>query len=76
MKNKLALRGGKKEITYSLKPYRTIHKEEIKAANEVLRSGILSGFEASKTNKFFGGKKVKNFEQKIKNFLSKTRNSC
>ena len=69
MKNKLALRGGKKEITYSLKPYRTIHKEEIKAANEVLRSGILSGFEASKTNKFFGGKKVKNFEQKIKNFF-------
>ena len=41
-----------KKKSHTLKPYRTIHKEEIKAANEVLRSGILSGFEASKTNKF------------------------
>ena len=67
--NKLALRGGKKEITYSLKPYRTIHKEEIKAANEVLRSGILSGFEASKTNNFFGGKKLKILNKKLKTSL-------
>ena len=69
MIEKLAINGGKKTIKNKFSPYKTIGKEEISAANKVLKSGILSGFEASKSQKFYGGKFVRKFEEKIKNFL-------
>ena len=69
MIEKLAINGGKKTIKNKFSPYKTIGKEEISAANKVLKSGILSGFEASKSQKFYGGKFVRKFEEKIKNFF-------
>ena len=40
-----------------IKRYNPIGKEEIKAANKVLKSGVLSDFIGSKSKKFYGGKK-------------------
>lgn len=70
MKKKLALYGGKKLIKSKFSKYKTIGKQEIAAANKVLKSGVLSGFEASKSEKFYGGKFVKKFEKTIKNFFN------
>ncbi len=70
MKKKLAVYGGKKLIKSKFSTYRTIGKEEITAATEVLKSGVLSGFEASKSKKFFGGKFVRKFEEVIKKFFN------
>ena len=60
--NKLALYGGKKTISKSFKRYNSIGKEEILAANKVLKKGILSDFIAGKNSKFLGGLKVREFE--------------
>ena len=49
------------------KKFNTIDNKELKAANTVLRSGILSAFIASK-NGFDGGKKVREFEEALKKF--------
>lgn len=70
MKTKLAINGGKKLIKKKFSTYKTIGKEEIDIVTKVLRSGELSGFEASKSEKFYGGKFVKKFESKIKNFFN------
>ena len=45
-----------------IKRYNPIGNEEIKAANKVLKSGVLSGFKASKDQSFYGGEYVKKFE--------------
>ncbi len=68
MKNKLAIFGGKKVIRKSFKRYNTIEKEECLAANDVLKSGILSGFTAGSDKGFVGGKFVLKFEEKLKKF--------
>ena len=47
------------------KKFNTIDDKELKAANNVLRSGILSAFYASK-NGFDGGKKIQEFEDKLR----------
>lgn len=61
--NKLALYGGKKIISKFFKRYNSIGKEEILAANKVLKKGILSDFVAGKNSKFLGGSKVREFER-------------
>ena len=61
--NDLALFGGKKTISYKFKRYNSIGKEEIIAANKVLKTGILSDFIAGNNPKFLGGSKVKEFEK-------------
>ena len=61
--NTLALFGGKKTITYKFKRYNSIGKEEIIAANKVLKTGILSDFIAGNNSKFLGGSKVNEFEK-------------
>ncbi len=64
MKNKkLAIYGGKKTITTKFKRYNSIGKEEILAANKVLKKGVLSDFIAGKNSKFLGGSKVREFER-------------
>ncbi|MDC3270564.1 DegT/DnrJ/EryC1/StrS family aminotransferase, partial [Alphaproteobacteria bacterium] len=59
-----------KKIIKSWPETNTIGKEEIKAANKVLKSGKLSGFRASPNQEFFGGSKVieleKNWKKKFK----------
>ena len=52
-----------------IKKYNSIGKEEIKAANKVLKSGILSDFIGSKSNKFYGGKYVLKFEKYITKYF-------
>lgn len=61
--NKLAIYGGKKIILKKFKRYNSIGKEEIIAANKVLKTGILSDFIAGNNSKFLGGSKVKEFEK-------------
>ncbi len=56
-------------VKRKFKKYNPIGKNEIRAANKVLKSGILSSFVASKGKDFFGGKKVKEFESKCCKFF-------
>ncbi len=65
---KPALLGGRKTITKKFELYNSIGQEEVKIANKVIKSGILSGFKASKGKKFYGGFFVKKFEDNLKNF--------
>ena len=60
---KLALFGGPKVIKKTFKRYNSIGKEEILAANKVLKKGVLSDFIAGKNSKFLGGSKVREFER-------------
>ena len=70
MKNeKLAIDGGKKIIRGKFKRYNSLGKEEIVAANKVLKTGILSDYIAGDNPQFYGGKKVKEFERKIEKFF-------
>jgi perosamine synthetase len=50
--------------------YNTIGKEEIKAVQKVMKSGVLSKFLASPGKDFFGGKFVKKFEKSIKSYFN------
>jgi len=52
-----------------IKKYNSIGKEEIKAANKVLRQGILSDFVGSKSKKFYGGKYVQQFEKNLTKYF-------
>ncbi len=61
--SKLALLGGKKEINYTFSPYNFIGEEEIQAVNEVMKTGVLSGYVGSWTENFYGGQYVRNFEK-------------
>ena len=61
--SKLAILGGDPVFDKSLPPYNTIGNEEISAANEVLKTGLLSGFVASPGDEFFGGDWTKVIEQ-------------
>lgn len=56
--------GGAPLIKTKFKPYRSIGKEEIKAANKVLKSGNLSQFIGARGEDFLGGPMVRKFERK------------
>ena len=72
MKNKLAIHGGNKKIKkLHFKKYNSIGKEELKAAREVIKSGVLSDFLGTHSAKFLGGKKVKEFENACKKYFKK-----
>ncbi|MFH0779340.1 MAG: DegT/DnrJ/EryC1/StrS family aminotransferase [Parcubacteria group bacterium] len=58
----LALFGGKPVLAKSLRPIHNIDQREIKAAIRVLRQGPLSGFLASASNGFLGGREVRKLE--------------
>lgn len=45
------------------KKFNNIGNEEIKIVTKVLKSGVLSGFKASKDQSFYGGEYVKKFEK-------------
>ena len=66
--NKLAFNGGKPLFKYQEKHFIGIEEKNI--VNKILKSGELSGFSASASKEFFGGKYVKklekNFRQKFK----------
>ena len=62
-KEKLALLGGPKSFDEEILRYNTIGKEEIKAATKVIKTGNLSQFLGEYDQDFFGGPKVKEFEE-------------
>ena len=67
--SQLALIDGKPIITSSFPHTRTIEKEEVSAATEVLNSGNLSGFFGSWSDKFYGGPQVRQFEEEWANLF-------
>ena len=66
---KLALLGGERLINNPLRKYNSIGKEEAYAANKVIESGVLSRFLGSWSDDFYGGSKVKDFEEDCKSFF-------
>ena len=67
--NRLAINGGAKTILEEFKPYNPIGEQEIRAVNEVLRSGVLSST-LSWHPDFYGGKKFKNLSQNVQIILT------
>ena len=61
--SQLALIDGKPIIADSFTPARTIGEEELSVATEVLKSGNLSGFFGSWSDRFYGGPQVREFEE-------------
>jgi perosamine synthetase len=61
--SKLALLGGTPTITSPLPAYRSMGEAERRAVVAVIDSGCLSGFYGSPGPEFFGGPKVREFEQ-------------
>ncbi len=59
----LALLGGRPVLPAPLTPYRSLGDAERRAVVEVVDSGCLSGFYGSPGEEFFGGPKVRAFEQ-------------
>lgn len=63
MSEKLALHGGSKTIPHEFPVYNSYGEEEVKAAAEVVKSGVLSKFVGAWDPDFFGGPKVQAFER-------------
>ncbi|MFH1777830.1 MAG: DegT/DnrJ/EryC1/StrS family aminotransferase [Candidatus Omnitrophota bacterium] len=67
---KLALLGGQKVRVKEFAENAIIGEEERQRVNEVLESGMLSGFIASPGKCFLGGKQVREFEQLIRDYFT------
>jgi perosamine synthetase len=67
---KLAIFGGPKIIKNNFKKHQSLGKEEIKSSIRTIKSGVLSGFIASKSSSFYGGNNVKKFEKKIEKYFN------
>lgn len=68
-KEKLAIHGGEKLIKDSFQKYNPIGIEELESAKRVLESGVLSKYLARWGPDFYGGPKVKEFEQNCQDFF-------
>jgi perosamine synthetase len=64
MNTTLALLGGKPVIQRNFERYNPIGEDEVIAAKKVIESGVLSQFIGAWHEDFFGGPKVREFEQK------------
>jgi perosamine synthetase len=64
MTDTLALLGGVPTIREPLTPFRSMGEEEVTAAADVVRSGVLSAFVGAPGDFFLGGEQVKAFEGK------------
>ena len=58
----LAILGGPPAISNSFRRFNTIGEEELAAATEVIRGGVLSGYIGAPGDAFMGGPKVRAFE--------------
>ncbi len=63
MEEKLAINGGKPIINKEFDVYNSIGNEEVIAATEVIKSGVLSKYLGCWHEDFYGGEKVKEFER-------------
>lgn len=66
---KLALLGGPKTIQTEFKRYNPIGEEEVRAAKEVIESGVLSQYLGVWHEDFYGGPKVKEFERQCAEYF-------
>ena len=64
--NLLAINGGIKAIDQTFSVYNTMGPEEVEAASEVVKSGVLSDFVGAPGKNFLGGYNVKAFEHEFK----------
>lgn len=69
MKDKLAINGGPKTITFKFAPYNSLGNEERIAVDEVMKSGVLSKFLGAWHKDFYGGTKVREFEKMITKYF-------
>ncbi|MEQ1760508.1 MAG: DegT/DnrJ/EryC1/StrS family aminotransferase [Vicinamibacterales bacterium] len=60
----LAVLGGPKAITRIFEPYSSFGPEEVQAARDVVESGVLSRYLGAWHEDFYGGPKVREFEQR------------
>ncbi len=67
--NELALNGGSKTIQYDFKHYNPIGEEELNAAIEVIKTGVLSKFLGAWHEDFYGGVKVREFEDAASSYF-------
>jgi perosamine synthetase len=65
VKSDLAIFGGRKAIETTLALYNPIGQEELNAASKVIESGVLSKFLGSWHEDFYGGPKVRAFENQL-----------
>lgn len=65
----LALLGGRKAIEREFRRYNPIGREEVEAAKEVVESGVLSQFIGAWHPDFYGGPKVREFEEAARRFF-------
>ncbi|XDD52834.1 DegT/DnrJ/EryC1/StrS family aminotransferase [Leptospira sp. WS4.C2] len=70
MSQKLALLGGSKVINFELNRYNSLGPEEVEAAKQVVESGNLSQFLGCWDPDFYGGPKVREFEQKCQEYFN------
>lgn len=70
MKDKLAVLGGTKTIVTPLETYNSYGPEEVAAASSVVKSGMLSRFVGAWHENFYGGPKVREFEEAWASFFS------
>ena len=70
MSNKLALFGGNKTFTEKVKRYNSIDSKEVNAVKKVVESGILSQYLGEWDADFYGGPKVKQFEDDWSNYFN------
>lgn len=69
MKKKLALLGGEKIRTKPFPPHPVLGSQEKKQIDDVLKTGLMSGFIAQAGNHFLGGPKVQKLEELFKNYF-------
>lgn len=67
--NELAIFGGKKTISKLFTAYNPIGSQELEAASEVIKSGILSRFIGAWGDDFYGGEKVREFERNCEHYF-------
>lgn len=69
MTDTLAVLGGAPTIQTPLTPFRSMGEDEVVAAAEVVRSGVLSAFVGAPGEFFLGGPEVRKFEQKAADYF-------
>lgn len=65
----LALHGGTPTIGTPLEPFKSMDEEEVRAAAEVVRSGVLSAYIGAPGEFFMGGAQVRAFEAKAAEYF-------
>ncbi len=66
---KLAIFGGSSVISQELLPFQSMGEDEVQAASEVIRSGVLSAYIGAPGPGFMGGERVQKFEHDVSQYF-------